>query len=109
MSDNNQLKAGQLVSAPQTSINSEFDQMFDGLGLGSYVNQKSTASNLASNLGPNSAEAPSRGQKPQAQKTSLSLAEKQKLVNQQPQMASMASNQQLQPSMNYGSKSSAQG
>ena len=46
MSESNQLKPGQLISTPSKS-NSEFDQMFNGLGLGSYVSSKETAGSLA--------------------------------------------------------------
>ena len=46
MSENNQLKPGQLISTPVSKSNSEFDKMFDGLGLGSYVSSKETAGSI---------------------------------------------------------------
>ena len=49
MSESNQLKPGQLISTPSKS-NSEFDQMFNGLGLGSYVSSKETAGSLATQV-----------------------------------------------------------
>ena len=49
MSENNQLKPGQLISTP-SKANSEFDQMFDGLGLGSYVSSNETAGSIGKTI-----------------------------------------------------------
>lgn len=64
MGEGNQLKAGQLIPATSTST-SELDQMFNGLGLGSYVSQKASAEGIATTSN---------------QARGLSLSEKQKLV-----------------------------
>ena len=52
MSENMQIKPGELVSASNLEPNNAMDQMFAGLGLGSYVSKKDTgaiATGLMSN------------------------------------------------------------
>ena len=103
MSENNQLKPGQLISTPSKS-NSEFDQMFNGLGLGSYVSSKETAGSLATQS--NSTQN-AMGSNPAQAKQSLTLADKQKLLKQTETASKIASQPKLQPSlggMNSSSK-----
>ena len=81
-SDSSQLKSGQPSS---NSKNSELDQVFNGLGLGSYV-----SSPPATNSG------------------SLSLSDKQKLLKESEIASKLASQPQLKPHKTMTTKSSSQ-
>lgn len=103
MSESNQLKPGQLISTPSKS-NSEFDQMFNGLGLGSYVSSKETAGSLATQ---ENNQQNSMASNPAQPKQHLTLADKQKLLRQSETASKMAKQPQLQPNlggMNSNSK-----
>ena len=103
MSESNQLKPGQLISTPSKS-NSEFDQMFNGLGLGSYVSSKETAGSLATQ---EKNQQNSMASNPAQSKQHLTLADKQQLLRQSETASKMAKQPQLQPNlggMNSNSK-----
>jgi SCY1-like protein 2 len=86
-SDSSQLKSGQ-PSSNSTTKNSELDQVFNGLGLGSYVSPPpATNSNSGNNL---------------------SLSDKQKLLKDSEKASKLASQPQLKPHKTMATKSSSQ-
>ena len=86
-SDSSQLKSGQ-QSSNSTTKNSELDQVFNGLGLGSYVS--SPPVNNTNNSG------------------NLSLSDKQKLLKDSEIASKLASQPQLKPHKSMATKSSNQ-
>ena len=86
-SDSSQLKSGQ-QSSNSTTKNSELDQVFNGLGLGSYVSSPPV------NNTNNSAN--------------LSLSDKQKLLKDSEIATKLASQPQLKPHKSMATKSSSQ-
>ena len=86
-SDSSQLKSGQ-QSSNSTTKNSELDQVFNGLGLGSYVS--SPPINNTNNSG------------------NLSLSDKQKLLKDSEIATKLASQPQLKPHKSMATKSSSQ-
>ena len=82
-SDSSQLKSGQPSS---NSKNSELDQVFNGLGLGSYVSSPPATTNSGS----------------------LSLSDKQKLLKESEIASKLASQPQLKPHKTMTTKSSSQ-
>ena len=86
-SDSSQLKSGQ-QSSNSTTKNSELDQVFNGLGLGSYVS--SPPVNNTNNSG------------------NLSLSDKQKLLKDSEIASKLASQPQLKPHKTMSTKSSSQ-
>jgi len=83
------LPAGQLVAAPSLSQTSEMDSMFSGLGLDSFINKDRSGGSLAED--PNKPDGfPANQTKPSQTKpnqtTSLSLQEKQRILQQQEQL-----------------------
>ena len=103
MSESNQLKPGQLISTPSKS-NSEFDQMFNGLGLGSYVSSKETAGSLATQ---ENHQQNSMASNPTQSKQHLTLADKQQLLRQSETASKMAKQPQLQPNLGGGMNSNS--
>ena len=103
MSESNQLKPGQLISTPSKS-NSEFDQMFNGLGLGSYVSSKETAGSLATQ---EKNQQNSMASNPAQSKQHLTLADKQQLLRQSETASKMAKQPQLQPNLGGGMNSNS--
>ena len=105
MSENNQLKPGQLISTPSSKSNSEFDQMFDGLGLGSYVSKRETAGSIATSNNQQNFPIQNNQVKPSQSQQNLTLADKQKLIRQSEKASKMASQPKLQPSLGLTSTS----
>jgi hypothetical protein len=114
MSETNQMKPGQLIAASSSSgPQSEFDEMFSGLGLASYVTKPDTGAIATSmlsggghppnNSGVSSSQAGNRN-------SSLTLDDKQRMLRESEVASKMAiqPHSQLQPinSSNMGSKTS---
>ena len=99
MSEANQLKPGQLIPSSTSSLAgglSEFDQMFNGLGLGSYVSGKKDSASIATSMmASNSSHSSSQ---------SLSLSDKQKLLRDTETASKVASQPPLRPQVDLASK-----
>ena len=111
MSESNQLKSNQLVPSTSNGRRSELDDVFSGLGLGSYVGKKDTGA-IATSMMPNNTIGPqastggstAAGSNPNKP---LTLADKQRMLKESEIASKMGQQGQLKPMMTDGGQTRA--